>query len=246
MKPYPFFLYVLLFHSALFGQTVQISYYLNTFPEVRLQEGDARYQQEADYNWYTYQLEYSKGISELKNDDFSVYLERKLETVDSVMNANGRFDKNYYSRVLNQNILDAKAKYIYKDHLNTKFHTVIIQDGKPIHVADDFLMMEFEMREEVKEILGYTCRKAVVKRQGKEVIYWFTEDLGFAVNPDLREGIPGVVLEIQGFTYHCLAFQVQNSTNTRLISPPQWSGPVYSYPEGLKILSKRKPSVTQK
>lgn len=60
--------------------------------------------------------------------------------------------------------------------------------------------MEFELFDETKFVLGYTCKKAVMTDEdGNEVIYWYTEDIKVASTGQqhMHEEIPGFPLEFE-------------------------------------------------
>lgn len=60
--------------------------------------------------------------------------------------------------------------------------------------------MEFELFDETKLVLGYTCKKAVMTDEdGNEVIYWYTKDIKVASTGQqhMHEEIPGFPLEFE-------------------------------------------------
>lgn len=66
--------------------------------------------------------------------------------------------------------------------------------------AKDQPEFNVELLDETKEILGYTCKKAVLTNEdGVEVTYWYTEDV--AVNKSgqsyLNETVPGFPMEFE-------------------------------------------------
>lgn len=60
--------------------------------------------------------------------------------------------------------------------------------------------MEFELINETKEILGYTCKKAIMTDEdGNEVIYWYSEEIKVSSTGQqyARPEIPGFPMEFE-------------------------------------------------
>ena len=56
-------------------------------------------------------------------------------------------------------------------------------------------MPAWQLMDEVKEISGYTCRKATAHYLGREWTAWFTEDVPSQADPWLLWGLPGLIVE---------------------------------------------------
>lgn len=56
-------------------------------------------------------------------------------------------------------------------------------------------MPAWQLMDEVKEISGYTCRKATAHYLGREWTAWFTEDVPSQAGPWLLWGLPGLIVE---------------------------------------------------
>lgn len=48
-----------------------------------------------------------------------------------------------------------------------------------------------------KEILGYQCKKAIVRYRGREYTAWYTVDIPINKGPYVFEGLPGLIMEIE-------------------------------------------------
>jgi len=80
------------------------------------------------------------------------------------------------------------------------------KDGKMIFATFDAIIIDWEIQEETKVILGYTVQKAIAKRhhfvKGKgnieygDAIAWFAADLPISSGPERFWGLPGLILEI--------------------------------------------------
>lgn len=58
--------------------------------------------------------------------------------------------------------------------------------------------VEIEFTDETKEILGFTCKKAIIyDEEGNELIYWYTEEIAQPENEGryFKQQIPGMPLE---------------------------------------------------
>lgn len=57
----------------------------------------------------------------------------------------------------------------------------------------------FEIGKKTKKILGYTCKKATVKKKDETVTIWFTDEIDFTFSPIAEYTPPaGFVLQIEG------------------------------------------------
>lgn len=75
-------------------------------------------------------------------------------------------------------------------------------EGKPeeaFYYETPFLTPEnFEIGKKTKKILGYTCKKATVKKKDETVTVWFTDEIDFTFSPIAEYTPPaGFVLEIE-------------------------------------------------
>lgn len=88
---------------------------------------------------------------------------------------------------------------------------VILMDGMMGKQASSFDLDEFkgekndtdlevELVDETKEILGYTCKKAIIYTEAdNELVYWYTEEIKPVQNATnakyIQKGVPGMPLE---------------------------------------------------
>lgn len=84
------------------------------------------------------------------------------------------------------------------DGMMGKIAMKIDKNDTTSEMGDAYIPVHVELLKETKEIIGYTCYKAVVTmKKGNKVTVWYTKD----INPSYRggrfliEGIPGVPLE---------------------------------------------------
>ena len=69
-------------------------------------------------------------------------------------------------------------------------------------VTGDLVKEKVEITAEVKEILGYKCRKAVIKTTDKHIEIWYTDQIPVQISPMGNWGIPGAAMEINGISSH--------------------------------------------
>lgn len=213
-----------------YSQSLDVKYYYN---ESSGNTTLSKLKNKPDYNWYTYTLKYNNGISLYTNDDFTKYLNKSYEVVDTLYTNDQYKSINHSATYLTEDLLESKKVLYYKNHLDKKFSLIHTIHSISIGVEDNFMYLNYTLTNETKTILGYTCTKAVVKVGNMEEYYWFTDELGIAVNPNLQEGIPGLVLEIEGIGYHFLAYKITINDSSKLISKPKLPLPIYSFNDAM-------------
>jgi GLPGLI family protein len=94
--------------------------------------------------------------------------------------------------------------------------------GKDFLVSDSISDMKWKVSAgEQKEILGYTCMKAILKDTSSNVlIAFFTPQIALPLGPDKYGQLPGVILEIQSAQTHIIATEVTLSDAPFNIDPP--------------------------
>jgi|LFRM01.2.fsa_nt_gb GLPGLI family protein len=60
---------------------------------------------------------------------------------------------------------------------------------------EDYVPQEWIIGDSTKQILGYTCKKAVCDFRGRHWIAWFAEDILIKEGPWKLNGLPGLILE---------------------------------------------------
>lgn len=56
---------------------------------------------------------------------------------------------------------------------------------------------KWQLHNESKKILDYSCKKATVKYRGREFIAWYAADIPVNNGPYIFEGLPGLILELE-------------------------------------------------
>lgn len=112
---------------------------------------------------------------------------------------------------------------------------------KLMYVDDCLVEIEpdrkWEVLDEEKEILGYSCKKAIlkskffnshtIKHHNYEIVAWFTEDLAHPFGPFISTNLPGLILGYEDLFFSFEAIEYQENTNAKIPKlPPEY--PIYS------------------
>lgn len=86
--------------------------------------------------------------------------------------------------------------FLYKNYPEGKMTTYT---NDFIHVnffyEEDYAPQEWIVEDSIKEILGYTCKKATCDFRGRHWIAWYAVDIPFKDGPWKLNGLPGLILE---------------------------------------------------
>lgn len=82
--------------------------------------------------------------------------------------------------------LVADKKITYQKRYKTKYEYEELQPE-----------FKWQLHNESKKILDYSCKKATVKYRGREFIAWYTTEVPINNGPYVFEGLPGLILEIE-------------------------------------------------
>ena len=58
-------------------------------------------------------------------------------------------------------------------------------------------LFRWDIGDETKEIMGYTCRKATCHYSGRDYTAWYAEDIALSDGPYIFRGLPGLILDIR-------------------------------------------------
>lgn len=106
--------------------------------------------------------------------------------------------------ILNQTIREQKSSYPFEitkveKPTNTIVSYAFLKPGEIISSSDaeSVKKQTFEMTDETKKILGYTCKKAVTKINSNTIEIWYTNDLKINGGPSVLGQNLGLVLEVE-------------------------------------------------
>ena len=100
-------------------------------------------------------------------------------------------DSSFYYTPKGKNI-----RCVLKDYLkNEMFNKQDIAD-KYFTIKDSLNIFNWEIKEEIKDILGYKCQLATMTFRGRDYTAWFSPDLPVG-GPWKYDGLPGMILAIK-------------------------------------------------
>lgn len=116
------------------------------------------------------------------------------------------------------NLLD-KYRILFKKNIlkDLKSNTVYVQDRySKVYQYDEVLPpLNWELKKETKELLGYNCRQAKMKFRGRYYTAWYTTEIPLFSGPYLFGGLPGLILQISDdegeYGYTAIAIQKKKS-----------------------------------
>lgn len=124
---------------------------------------------------------------------------------------------------------------LLKDFSTNKVDKLGIIGMKEYFVQNEIPQIKWEIKENSKVILGYTCQEAVGQLAGREYHVWFATELPFQDGPWLLNGLPGLILEAVDSKGEISfkAKSISENTNANEIVES-----VYDYSRGIKVKEK--------
>ncbi len=102
---------------------------------------------------------------------------------------------------------------LFKNFPQGKFTTIDKISTDWIRIEEDMEIPKWELTSETKEILGYSCRKAVATFKGRDWEAWYTDQIAVPVGPWKLDGLPGLVCEAYDTEKHYHYTLVGTSSN---------------------------------
>lgn len=123
---------------------------------------------------------------------------------------------NYENSLLGDEII---FDYVYVDILSKLYLEQKEFLGKSFLISDK-INEKWLITNEFKDILGYSCRKAIIKdNHDKEIVAWFTESIPFNFGPEKFSGLPGLILEVEKNGLKIICYKLENEKNVKIIKP---------------------------
>ncbi|MEH7889762.1 GLPGLI family protein [Elizabethkingia meningoseptica] len=98
---------------------------------------------------------------------------------------------------------------IFKDFTKVELVYSEMIDKVLVGYKEPLLQMKWNLKNESKEILTYTCYKAETEFRGRKYIAWYTKEIPSQDGPYKFAGLPGLILEVydnkENFHYKLLA-----------------------------------------
>ena len=131
-----------------------------------------------------------KGISRFYSDN-----RRRTDSImNELMKGGGpaRFDIN---TLRNSGITSAgDSKEIFKNHPSGKITIIENVANSDYLYEEDKNLFQWQIEPDTREILSYTCQKAVVDFRGRHYEAWFASELPLNEGPWKFSGLPGLIL----------------------------------------------------
>lgn len=163
----------------------------------------------------TYKLEYapdSTDTSHKLGETMFLYLGQEISRFSSagvavedsilINRHNARKSKSNAAALLSQ-IPKTKFHYtIYKNIPENKISYVdkIVKDK--FRYVESKTLFDWTIREERKQIAGYTAQKAETSYEGRNYVAWFTQEIAISDGPYKFNGLPGLILQISDTRDH--------------------------------------------
>jgi GLPGLI family protein len=170
---------------------------------------------------YTLSFSGNKSIEfpQKKTDKFNPLIENSERTTVKMIGP--RHYETQTVRVIN---LGNKAPFVYKDFGKNE---LLLSDNIFItnHLVKDTLHgFEWQITEEQKKIMNYTCTKATTTFRGRDYEAWFTKDIPLSNGPWKFGGLPGLIMEVYDsekiYKYELSEIDLKAAVHPELIDMP--------------------------
>lgn len=93
-----------------------------------------------------------------------------------------------------------KAQWVYKfnKHITT-YHQI---EARFQTYDEIYPLMKWQITEERKSVVGYTCQKATTHFAGRDYVAWFTTEIPYQDGPYKFSGLPGFIVQVQDAQKH--------------------------------------------
>lgn len=131
------------------------------------------------------------------NDSLSVF---KFRTISKNNNVTG--DPNNKEINISLGSKDSIGNYVYRNYSKKKiiFRNRSSKFFKAKVVNDDWVSINWELKNKFKKIGNYKCQKAVGYFRGRTYTAWFTNEIPLSYGPWKLFGLPGLIIEAKDET----------------------------------------------
>ncbi|ADX68030.1 GLPGLI family protein [Weeksella virosa] len=177
--------------------------------------------------YYDYTYSFDKENREKKRNTITVlqigeyntkFTDLNLLKFDSLTlkNSNKEFVD---SNDLNELMPIRKAIKFYKNIVKTKDNKYLFQGkiyNKNYEFIEEIPVLKWDLKENMKEILGYKCKEARVYYKGRNWIAYYSEEIPLNDGPFIFNGLPGLILEVydDNYEHHFIAQGIDNNSST--------------------------------
>ncbi|WP_163516193.1 GLPGLI family protein [Gelidibacter japonicus] len=111
---------------------------------------------------------------------------------------------------------------IYKDYASNQLFSKQDVAYKYFIIEDSLSIFDWQIYDETKDILGYTCQLAKTSFRGRSYIAWFTSKLPIG-GPWKYDGLPGMILSLEEedsfLTYEAISIKSKKTKFTTIKNP---------------------------
>lgn len=90
---------------------------------------------------------------------------------------------------------DGLQVYLSKTTDSIYFVNAFSLTSKLIYGKEEIPKLKWELKDELKDIGGFVCKKAVANFRGREYVCWYSEEIPLPYGPWKLQGLPGIILE---------------------------------------------------
>jgi GLPGLI family protein len=174
---------------------ILVHYATNSYCQSLKSEGFVDYQlihhyDTIDYNktrtepfrlYYNSEMSFYRNLDRIKWDSSALSkMERAKAEGNTFKNDLGVFPVGSFEQYFT--ILKEQQTLLFRNFLNVNY---LVKETEKIN---------WSLKNEQQNILGYSCQKAVGQFKGREYIVWFTNELPYSFGPWKLNGLPGIVL----------------------------------------------------
>ncbi|MXV37918.1 GLPGLI family protein [Flavobacteriaceae bacterium Ap0902] len=182
----------------------------------------------AEYSLFPYSEEYlNAGVENASQEkkDFNLALRKTLEfKYTLLLNESEKQAVFYLDSLITRNVkgkedfwIEAENKTFYAFKKGDHFYAKEEIFGKEAYiVSDKSFNYEWEIKNEVREINGIQCQKAISTIKGNKIIAWFTKDIPVSYGPLNYWGLPGLIVQVENFFNTITLTNIKYSDNTIL------------------------------
>ena len=109
---------------------------------------------------------------------------------------------------------------IYRDKKKRKMVSSIGSGGEKYLIHESLKPIDWEIKEEIKEIDSYVVKRAEANVNGFHVVVWFTDEIPSNEGPSYYWGLPGLVLQAQLGKRLITATKIEPLKEDVTITPP--------------------------
>lgn len=180
--------------------------------------------------------------NKLQDVEFSLLFNKNISIFQVVETLQSDFNK--LNNSFAQTIGGTELTVVTNLNSNKKYYSTILFN-EPYIVHDPLNNLNWQIKKETKDILGYNCLKAttLIKiddfrgKQEFEVICWFTKEIPSSFGPSTFNGLPGTILEMQYGDIITYADKIR--TKTFHITIPNIEGKKVSSKEYISIFNEK-------